>query len=190
MSPSDGADDPGTQPATVDDILEEVRTEDLRAFVFEECARHPDTRDRLFARFGDAAGRSVEEYREEVDALFEEHTEDYPVVTGPIDFSAVFEIATEYRERGRYRAAATVYRGIFEAIDDNYHLVEGAYDHFAQQFQTALDGYVECVLNAGLTPEEFESYAGVIDERASTDKGSDMHRQQFARALDEIETEL
>ncbi|MFB6296234.1 MAG: hypothetical protein ABEH66_05245 [Halobacteriales archaeon] len=189
MAPSDGADDPGTHPATVDDILEEISPGELRAFVSEECTRNPGTRDRFFARFGDAAGRPVKEYREEVEALFEEHTTDYPVVTGPIDFSEVFEIATEYRERERYRAAATVYRGIFEGIDDNYKLIEGAYDHFARRFQTALDGYVACVLKADLSPKEFESYAGVIDERASTGKGSDMHRQQFGRALDELEDE-
>lgn len=182
------ADDPGkTVTERIDDVLTDVPADELRAFVAEECAKRPDTRDRLFAHFGDAAGRSVEEYRGEVEALFEEHTEDYPVVTGSIDFSELFETAEEYRKRERYRAAATVYRALFEGIDDNANLIEGAYDHFAKRFQAALDGYVECVLAAEPDPEAFESLAGVLDERASTSAGHDVHRQQFETALKELE---
>jgi hypothetical protein len=61
------------------------------------------------------------------------------------------------------------------------------YDHFAKRFRTALDGYVDCVLAADPGPEEFESLAGAIDERASTDVGHDVHRRQFEKAVADLE---
>jgi uncharacterized Zn finger protein len=176
-----------THDETVDDLLDSLSREQLAEFLAAECERSPETRDRLFARFGDRAARSVEEYRDAVAGRFDEHTEQYPVVTGPIDFSDLFDRAEQYRERGSDRAAATVYRGLFEGIDDRGHLIEGAYDHFARALQRALDGYVDCVAALDAGQEEFESWAAPLDERASTEKGFAGHREQFQRALTDLE---
>ena len=177
-------DDP---PETLAELLDTLSREQLQEFLAEECEYSPETRDRLFARFGDTAARSVSEYRETVIDRFGGETEQYPVVTGPIDFSDLFDRAEQFRERGRHRAAATVYRGLFEGIDDNGHLIEGAYDHFAQALQRALDGYVDCVVALDPGPEAFEPWAAPLDVRASTDEGFPAHREQFQRALADLE---
>jgi uncharacterized Zn finger protein len=176
-----------TQEETVDDLLDSLTRKQLHDFLAAECERSPDTCDRLFARFGDTTAMSASEYRETVAGRFEAHTEQYPVVTGPIDLSDLFDRAGQYRERGRHRAAATVYRGLFEGIDDNGLLIEGAYDHFAQALQRALEGYVDCVAALDPGPEMFEAYAAPLDERASTEKGFAGHREQFHRTLADLE---
>lgn len=181
------SDPPTDERGRVEAVLEDVPDADLRTFVVDALAHDPELRDRFLARFGDTPGKSVEEYRADIDHLFDQHTEDYPVVVEAIDFSRLFDIAERYQERERYRTAATVYRALFEGIDDNIHLVDAAYDHYATTFQAALDGYVDCVLAADPDPENFESYAGVLDERASTGTGSDIHREQFTKALDEFD---
>ena len=181
------ADPPKDASERVEAVLEDVSNNDLRAFVVDLLAHNPELRDRFLARFSDTTGKPADEYRAEVDNFFDHHTEDNPVVVEAIDFSRFFDVAEQYRERDRYLAAATAYRGLFEGIDDNIHLVDAAYDHYARTFQSALDGYVDCVLAADLDPEEFELYAGVIDERASTGLGSDIHREQFMNALEELE---
>ena len=178
-------DPPTDESDRVERVLEDVANDDLRAFVVDALAHAPEFRDQFFARFGDTPSKSAEEYRTEVDHLFDQHTQDYPVVVEAIDFSRFFDVAERYRERDRYLAATTVYRGLFEGIDDNIHLVDAAYDHYAETFQSALDSYVECVLTADPDPEEFELYAGVINERTTT--GHDIHRAQFTKALDELE---
>lgn len=179
------ADPPTDESERIETVLDGVGGDDLRAFVIDMLAHDSTLRDQFLARFDDTPNESVEEYRAEVDDLFDRHTEEYPVVVDAIDFSRLFDAAEQYRERDRYPAAATVYRGLFEGIDDNIRLVDAAYDHYATTFQTALDGYVECVLAADPDPETFEQYAGVLDERAST--GADVHRARFTAALDGLE---
>ena len=87
--------------------------------------------------------------------------------------------------RERYLAAATVYRAIFEEVDAKYHWVDGACDHYAQVIQRALDGYTNCVLATEPTPAEFDTYAGVIEARTTTDPP--INTDQFQRALREFE---
>ena len=181
------ADPPPDESERVETVLDDVSSADLRAFVLDALTHEPELRDQFLARFDDTTSKSADEYRAEVDHLFDQHMEDYPVVVEAIDFSRLFDVAEQYRERDCHLAAATVYRGLFEGIDNNIHLVDAAYDHYAKTFQSALDGYVDCVPAANLDPEEFESYASVIDERALTEVGSEIHREQFTKALDELE---
>ena len=178
------AEPPSDESDRVVAALEDVSADDLRAFMRDALTGHPDLRDQFLARFDDT-GKSVEEYRDEIEGLFDQHTQDYPVVTDAIDFSHFFDLAEQYRERDRYRAAATVYRALFEGIDDNEVRIDAAYDHYAKALQSALDGYVECVLAADLDPEEFESYAGVLEAQTMSDPT--VNTEQFWRALDELE---
>jgi uncharacterized Zn finger protein len=102
-----------------------------------------------------------------------------------IDFTRYFEIAEQYRDRNQHLAAATVYRSVFEAVDEQYNLIDGAYDHYARTIQTALDGYADCVLATDPRPEEFDTYAGVLEARATA--APRINDEQFRRALDELE---
>ncbi|MFD1586465.1 SWIM zinc finger domain-containing protein [Halorientalis brevis] len=176
---------PTDESERVEAILDDVPADDLRAFVTDALATDRDFRDRFLARFGDTTAKTVDEYRPEVDRLFAQHTADDSVVTEAIDFSQLFDVAEEYRTRDEYQAAATVYRALFEGIDDNIDLVDAAYDHYARAFQTALDGYVDCVLATDSDAEAFESYADVVAERAST--GAAVHRERFQKALGDLE---
>ena len=45
-------------PETVEDLLDTLSREQLQEFLAEECERRPETRDRLFARFGETVGQS------------------------------------------------------------------------------------------------------------------------------------
>lgn len=179
------ADPPVDERGQVEPVLETVSTDDLRAFVSKALTRDPELRDRFLARFGETTVPSVDEYRTEVDQLFDQHADDYAVVVEAIDFSRFFDMAAQYRDRDRYRGAATIYRALFEGIDDNIGLVDAAYDHYATTFQSALEGYVECVLAADPAPEEFETDAGVLAERVST--GAPVHQNQFRKGLDDLE---
>jgi uncharacterized Zn finger protein len=177
------ANPPADDSNHIDRVLDSVAPNDLRTFVRDALREQPALRDRFLARFGDD-DPSVEDYHSEVQQLFDQQMEDSPVVVAAIDFTLFFDLAKQYRDRERYLAAATVYRAVFEGIDGNIQSVDAAYDHYADRFQAALDGYVDCVLAADPDPEMFESYASVLDERTT---GSPVHRQQFERALATLE---
>jgi uncharacterized Zn finger protein len=102
-----------------------------------------------------------------------------------IDFSRFFDIADQYRDRDRYLAAATVYRAIFEEVDEKSNWINGAYDHYARTIQTAIEGYADCVLATDPSPDEFDTYAGVLEARASTEPP--INNDQFWRKLDNLE---
>jgi uncharacterized Zn finger protein len=173
---------PRDESEDIETVLADVSAEELRAFVRDALAENAELRDQFLVRFGDDH-RSVEEYREEIGDLFEAHAD--PVVFEAIDFSRFFESAEEYRDRDRYLAAATVYRALFEEVDERYNLVDGAYDHYARAIQRALDGYVACILATDPTPEEFDTYAGVLKARATTEPR--INNEQFRHALDDLD---
>jgi len=178
------ADPPPDESGRVGPVLQDISADDLLAFVRDVLAADPDLRDQFIARFGDT-GKSVEEYRAEIEQLFDRHIQDYPVVIDAIDFSHFFELAEQYHERERYLDAATVYRALFEEIDDNEARIDAAYDHYAKALQSALDGYVESVLAADLDRDEFEKRVGVLEERATSEHPANSER--FYRAIDHLE---
>lgn len=180
------ADPPQDESERVEEVIEGVSSDELRTFVFDVLAANPDLRSQFRARFDDS-GKPVEEYRDKIETLFDEHTQDYPVVTDAIDFSHFFELAEQYREREHYRVAAAVYRALFEEIDDNHARIDAAYDHYAKALQSALDGYVERALAADPSPEEFEQYAGALEAQAMSEPR--INEEQFRRALDELGTD-
>jgi len=177
------ADPPEDESERVETVLDDLSAGDLREFLGDALAEHPDLREQFLAQFGDDH-RSVEEYREEIAQLFEEHTQDYGVMTA-IDFSHFFDIAEQYRDRDRYLAAATIYQAVFEEVGEKSNWIDGAYDHYAQTMQRALDGYADCVLTTDPTPREFDTYAGVLEARATTEPP--INNEQFWRALDDLE---
>jgi len=173
---------PADESERVTAVLNDVSADDLRGFVRDALAEHAELREQFLAQFGDDH-KSVEEYREEIAQLFEQHAD--PVVFEAIDFSRFFDIAEQYRDRDRYLAAATVYRAIFEEVDEKYNWIDGAYDHYAKTIQRAIDGYADCVLATDPSPEEFDTYAGVLEARASTEPP--INNEQFWRELDNLE---
>jgi len=173
---------PADNSDSIKQVLADTAASELREFLADALATHPELREQFLATFGDDH-KSVEEYRSQIEQLFEQHAD--PGIYDAIDFSKFFEMAETYRDRERYLAAATVYRAIFEEVDAKYHWVDGAYDHYAQVIQRALDGYTNCVLATEPTPAEFDTYAGVIEARTTTDPPINI--DQFQRVLREFE---
>jgi uncharacterized Zn finger protein len=68
------------------------------------------------------------------------------------------------------------------------HLVDGAYDHYARTFSTALDAYVDCIENADLRSDELQDRLEFLSERAAS--GTDYFRPEYERALDDLRREL
>ena len=176
------ADPPADDSEGVEAVLDDVSADDLRRFVHDALAKDAELREQFRAQFGDDH-RSVNEYREEIAKLFEQHAD--PSVYDAIDFSRFFEIAEQYRDRDRYLAAATVYRAIFEEVDEKSNWIDGAYNHYAKTIQRAIDGYADCVLATDPSPEEFDTCAGVLEARASTEPP--INNEQFRRELDNLE---
>jgi uncharacterized Zn finger protein len=180
------ADPPADESGRIEAILDRIDAEELHVFVREACANDPDLRERFFARFGDIADVSADEFRNRVEQRFEQHTDEYPVVVEAIDFSDLFEIAENYRDREQHRAAAKVYRGLIEGLGENANLVDAAYDHYARTFQSALDGYVDCIVAADPDEDEIDARVQFLEEQLQ--EGTAVYREQIEAALEELES--
>ena len=183
------ADDcPPDEGRRLDAALEATDADDLRGFLREILATDAAVRERFFARFGESLTRSVDGLRAAIDRQFEETNPDYFVVFEPIDFSEWFDLAGEYRDRGRYASAAVVYRALVESLDENMERVGGVYDHFSQRFTRALDGYVDCVAADDINPEEAADAVAFLEDR--TTSGTPLLSEHFERAATELEETL
>jgi|AntRauTorcE11898_2_1112593.scaffolds.fasta_scaffold04506_1 uncharacterized Zn finger protein len=176
---------PEDEGERIDDVFDDIETSALQAFVREELARDDAMLDRFLAEFGVSSEKSHEAYREDVVQLFENHTDEYPVVFEAIDFSRLTDLGERYRKQGNYSQAAAVYRGLVAGIDDNIELVDGAYDHYATVFREGLDSFVECVAAADPSLSEYDKYERFLVERVES--GVPVHQEEFERALSELE---
>ncbi|MBX0325415.1 SWIM zinc finger family protein [Halomicroarcula sp. F13] len=176
---------PDDEREQIERLLQDTDPDALRSFLLDELARNPELRDRLRARLGDEH-RSVDDYRADVDQLFDDYTVEYPVVTEAIDFSHFLEQAEQYRSRGRYREAAIIYRALAEGIEANENLIDAAYDHYAKTFQTALDGYVECVQASDLGDDERQEAIAALSERAGDAIGP--YAERYREAVETLDS--
>jgi uncharacterized Zn finger protein len=175
---------PENESDRIDAVLDRADEDELRDFLRDELAADPSLRDRFLAWFGATPSRTTDELRVEIDQLFEETNPDYEVVFDPIDFSEFFDLAEAYRGQEEFRAAATIYRALLEGLDENMNLVDGAYDHYAKTFRSALDGYVDCVVNARLDEKTVSTHVQFLEDRATS--GTHHLQKQFGRATDEL----
>lgn len=175
---------PDDESDNVDRVLEGCSDGELQQFLHDELTSDPGMRDRFLARFGEPTAKSVGEFRAEIDRHYEEKTEASPVVFEPIDFSQFFDLAAEHREQGEYRSAATVYRALVEALDENMDLVDGAYDHYSRAFRDALDGYVDCVVLGDLSRREIDEHIEFLESCASS--GTDYLQEQYQTVINEL----
>lgn len=172
----------------IESVLHDADADKLREFLGEELQSNPALANRFFAWFGEPTAQSVDEIRADIDRLFEETNPEYPVVFDPIDFSKFFDLAATYRERDEHQLAATVYRALIEGFDDNMDSVDGAYDHFAETVQTALDSYVDCLANADFAAEEQTASLDFLKNRAAS--GIPHLRDRFQNAANELAEQL
>lgn len=77
---------PRDESERVETVLQNISANDLQTFVRDALTTRPKLRDQFLARFGDT-DKSIEEYRTEIGQLFDQHTQDYPVITDAIDLS-------------------------------------------------------------------------------------------------------
>jgi uncharacterized Zn finger protein len=181
-------DPPADDGDRLDAALDGADADELRAFLRDELETNTDLRDRFLARVGEPTRQSVDELRASIDRRFDETNPEYHVVFQPIDFTQWFDLASEYREQGRYASAATVYRALVESLDDNMERVDGAYDHFSRAFSRALDRYVDCVAAAGRDGDAVTDAVAFLNERATS--GTSFLAEHFEKAAVDLQEQV
>ena len=138
-----------SETKSLDAALQGMNAEQLRGFLKREFSRIKGLKERFMIQAtGEtkAGGRSVEDYKEEVDAHYEEASEDGYIEYGnEVDFSPVLDLGERYKERKNFAEAAKVYQAVSEAIAENMNEVDDSDGYYGDRFWEVLEGLSTCV---------------------------------------------
>jgi hypothetical protein len=157
-----------TVPETVDieALVERTTAEDLRAFLLDIIADDQDIRDRFVAFVGEDTGKTIYDYKQEIDRLFDDAVSRREMVEHDtyIDFSQYTDLAETHRERGHVDAATDIYRAIAEAIRENLDRVDDSGGYYGRELERAIESYAETVAEQDLDHERKRPYIQYLCE--------------------------
>jgi hypothetical protein len=144
-------------PATVDieSLVEQTTADELRGFLLDILSDDRDLRDRFVAFVGEDTGKTVYDYKQKLDRLFDDAVSRRGMVEYDthIDFSQYVDIAETHRERGHVDTATDIYRAIAEAIRENMNRIDDSSGYYGREMEQAIEAYAETVTEHDLSHE-------------------------------------
>ncbi len=147
-------------------MVRELPADELRSFLLEIVEDDPDIRDRLVAYAGEETGKTVYDYKQEIDRLFDSAIGRRGMVEYDthIDLSQYYDLAETHRERGDVETATDIYRAIAEAICENLDRVDDSGGYYGREVERAVDSYAETVLEYAPDHESKRPYIEYLCE--------------------------
>ena len=156
----------GTLSANVDldSLVADMTADDLRAFLLDIVADEPGIRDRLLAYAGADTGKTVYDYKQEIEQLFDDAAGRRGMVEHDtyIDFSQYHDLAETHRDRGDIETATAIYRAIAEAIRENLNRVDDSGSHYGREIERAIESYAETVVDGTASHDERRPHIEVL----------------------------
>ena len=150
----------------IESLIEQTAPEDLRAFLRDIVAEDRDIRDRFVAFVGEDTGKTVYDYKQEIDRLFDDAISRRGMVEHDmhIDFSQYTDLAETHRERGHVETATDIYRAVSEGIRENLDRVDDSSGHYGRELERAIESYAETVAEQDLDHERKRPYIQYLCE--------------------------
>lgn len=135
-----------------------------------------------FSQAGD--GKSLSDYREMVDSLYEEAEEQGYVPYGlEIDFSSIEKLAEIYKQKNNFQEAAKIYQALTEVIGEKMDYVDDSEGVYAGKFSQYLDDLLDCITKAGLEAEARRKYIKYLFDRY-LQRDPDYFQDDYGAALE------
>jgi hypothetical protein len=147
-------------PADVEELIERTTAEDLREFLLEVVEDDRDVRDRFVAFAGEDTGKTVYDYKREIDRLFEDAAGRRGMIEYDtrVDLSKYHDLAETHRERGRVGDATAIYRALAGTIRENMNRIDDSSGHHGRELERAVESYAETIAEQDLDHEAKRSY--------------------------------
>ncbi len=161
--------DPDQMPSEtvdIDSVVRELSADELCSFVLEIAEDDPDIRDRLIAYAGEDTGKTLYDYKQDIDQSFANATSRRGMVEYDthIDLSQYKELAETHRERGDVEMATDIYRAISEAIRENLDRVDDSGGYYGRMIEQAIESYAEAVVEHVSSHEQKRPYIEYLCE--------------------------
>ncbi|QLH83753.1 SWIM zinc finger family protein [Halosimplex pelagicum] len=159
-SDAEDADEALSDVTDIDALVERTAAADLRTFLLDIIEDNRDVRDRFVAFTGGDTGKTVYDYKQEIDRLFEDATGSRGIVEYDthIDFSQYYDLAETHRKRDHIDAATDIYQAIAETIRENLNRVDDSGGYYGTELERAIESYAETVVERNLDHEQKQPY--------------------------------
>lgn len=166
---TDSVDEPAEKlqkSVDVEALIEETTADELRTFLIDVIEDDRDLRDRFVAFAGEDSGKTVYDYKREIDRLFEDAANRRGLIEYDtrIDFSKYYDLAATHRERGHVETATDIYRALAEAIRENMNRIDDSSGHYGRELESAVESYAETIAERDLDHEEKRPYIEYLFE--------------------------
>ncbi|WP_302082654.1 SWIM zinc finger family protein [Salinibaculum rarum] len=150
----------------VESLVEQATADKLRTFLLDVLEDDRDLRDRFVAFSGEDAGKTVYDYKQEIDRLFEDAAGRGGMIgyNTHIDFSQYHDLAETHRERGHVGAATDIYRALAETIRENMNRIDDSGGYYGRELERALALYGEAVAEHEFGHEQKRPYIDYLFE--------------------------
>lgn len=156
----DESDERLAETVDVDALVDGTAADDLRTFLLNIIEDDREVRDRFVAFAGEETGKTVHDYKRDINRLFEGTTNRRGMVEYDtrIDFSQYYDLAATHRERDHVDSAAGIYRALAEAIRENMNRIDDSSGHYGRELERAVESYAETIEDADLDHNETQPY--------------------------------
>ena len=169
---------------TVASALQGLDVEQLRDFLKKEFLRDNLLQDHfMIYATGEVkrGGKSVDDYKKEVDALYEDaSTNGFIEYGNMIDFAVFTDVAERYVEKKNFAEAAKVFQALSEAIAENMDMVDDSDGYYGESFSEAVQSLASCV--SFLEGEKKSCYIDYFFEKFM-EKEPDYFENEYDEAL-------
>jgi hypothetical protein len=149
-----------SEAVDIDALIEQTEATDLRTFLREVIEDDRDVRDRFVAFVGADTGKTVYDYKQEINRLFDNAVSHRGMVEHDtyIDFSQYYDLAETHRERGHIDTATDIYRAVGETIHENLDRIDDNTGHYGRELENAIQSYAETVAEQDLAHNKKQAY--------------------------------
>lgn len=140
----------------VETLVKETTADELRTFLLEILEDDREIRDRFLAFSGADLGKTLYDYKREIDRLFNDAAGRHGMINYDtrISFSKYHDLAETRRNQGDVKTATTICRALAETIRENLDRIDDSSGHYGRELERAVDGYSETLVEADLDHEQ------------------------------------
>jgi len=148
------------ESVNIEAVVDQLPADDLRRFLLTNLEDNRELRDRLLAYTGKSIGKTVYDYKQDIDRLFDDAAGRGGMIeyNTHIDFSQYFELAETHREQGQINTATDIYRALAETIQENMPGIDDSSGYYGRKLEEAIEAYAETVVEHELDHEEKQPY--------------------------------
>lgn len=166
---TDSGDEPSVNlPDSVDveALVEQATADELRTFLLDVIEGDRDLRNRFVAFAGEDAGKTVYDYKQEIERLFKNAAGRGGMIdyNTHVDFSQYYDLAETHRERGHVDAATDIYRALAETIHENMNRIDDGSGYYGRELERALESYAETIVEQDFDHDEKRPYIEYLFE--------------------------